>query len=242
MDLTLAFFLGFAGSLHCAGMCGPLVLAVAARSGGAAPVGRVIQATCYNLGRVSMYAALGLFAGALGEGFRLAGFQRALSLALGCGILVWVLLREISAPGSLGLAKRLSGFQPSLGVLSVVKRQLGRLVPSERPMGQLAMGALNGLLPCGLVYTACVGALAASSWLGAVLWMLLFGLGTVPMMLGFAWWGGRLTAGVVVRLRFVVPWCSVALGLLLVVRGVSLGVPSVLSALGVEPSCCPLPK
>ncbi len=130
MELWTAFLLGLVGSVHCAGMCGPLVIALArSRSQSLhASTGRLV----YHLGRAASYVLMGLALGLIGQAAAPAGFQRWLYLGLGVSLL----------------------------------------------------GALNGLLPCGLVYVAAVGATASASPLSGALYMGCFGLGTWPMMLG----------------------------------------------------------
>src|SRR5689334_18485310 len=89
MELWTAFMLGLVGSLHCAGMCGPLALALP--SAGARPAGYFIGRVAYNLGRIITYCALGLGFGLLGKTLLLAGVQRWLSIALGVGLLIGLL-------------------------------------------------------------------------------------------------------------------------------------------------------
>ena len=74
MDLEIAFLLGLLGSLHCAAMCGPLLLALPAAPGGAGQfiAGRVI----YQLGRLVTYGLLGMAAGFVGQSIFFAGLQR----------------------------------------------------------------------------------------------------------------------------------------------------------------------
>src|SRR3954466_9482086 len=89
MTLWTAFLLGLAGSLHCAGMCGPLLCALPVVGQGRASfyAGRFL----YNLGRIGMYGLLGLVFGALGKTLSIAGLQRWLSLAAGCAVLIGLL-------------------------------------------------------------------------------------------------------------------------------------------------------
>src|ERR1017187_6685794 len=99
MDFGIAFALGLLGSLHCAAMCGPLMLALPVAPGGAGRfvVGRII----YQLGRVTTYCLLGIVAGLIGKSIFLAGLQRWLSIALGASILIGFLLSKkvaLSAP------------------------------------------------------------------------------------------------------------------------------------------------
>ena len=82
--------LGFLGSFHCVGMCGPIALAL--------PIGRrstgnkIIGILLYNFGRVLTYGLLGLLFGAIGRGFSIAGLQQAISIILGVSIIAIVLL------------------------------------------------------------------------------------------------------------------------------------------------------
>jgi sulfite exporter TauE/SafE len=109
-------------------------------------------------------------------------------------------------------------------------------------MGSLfLLGGLNGLLPCGLVYVACAAAAATGGVLGGLEFMLLFGLGTAPMMLGLSLAGGMLHTALRVRLQKLIPVCIGIVAVLLVLRGLSLGIPYVspdLSGNGGGPACC----
>lgn len=242
MDLTLAWVLGFAGSLHCAGMCGPLVLAFAGGGAGCGGCGqRFTGQVMYNCGRITTYAGLGLLAGAVGAGVRWVGVQQALSVVLGGLIVVSALIALGVVPQGAGAPGRRWAIW--YGWVGGVRRALAGLMAVRSLPGQYAVGLVNGLLPCGLVYVACAGAVAAGSWLQSVLWMVMFGLGTVPMMLGLALWGGRLTAAMAAKVRRVVPYCSVVFGLLLVLRGLGLGIPllSPEFSVGGAASCCPAP-
>ena len=86
MMLWTAFLLGLAGSLHCAGMCGPLAMAVPVlgSSRGAIVTSRIV----YNLGRITTYVLIGLLFGIVGQTIALAGFQRWISLFAGGLILL----------------------------------------------------------------------------------------------------------------------------------------------------------
>ena len=105
MDFGIAFALGLLGSLHCAAMCGPLLLALPVAVGGAGRfiAGRVI----YQLGRVLTYALLGILAGVLGKSVILAGCQRWLSIALGVAVLVgFFVSKKIAVSTPAGRSRR----------------------------------------------------------------------------------------------------------------------------------------
>lgn len=236
MELWTAFILGFAGSLHCAGMCGPLVLALpvpvrradgradrataqpgtvsqptaVARASGRFIAGRLL----YHLGRVTTYCVLGLVFGLVGKSVALAGVQEWASLGLGMAILLGVLgarsyrlQRVASAP------------------VGRLKSTLGYWLKRPSLLSPLVFGLLNGLLPCGLVYVACAGAVTMGSALGGVRYMAVFGLGTVPMMLGLGLASHWLQASFRLKFQKVVPACLLALAALLILRGLALGIP-----------------
>src|SRR3974390_1678418 len=89
MDSWAAFVLGLVGSLHCAGMCGPLALALPAV--GKTTPGYLSGRLAYNLGRIITYCALGLVFGLVGKTLLLAGIQRWVSISLGVALLAGLL-------------------------------------------------------------------------------------------------------------------------------------------------------
>ena len=227
MDYTLAIMLGFLGSLHCAAMCGPLMLALPGRAAGAGRfiTGRLI----YQLGRVTTYGLLGLVAGLVGKSFFIAGWQRWLSIALGMVILIGFLVSKkvaVSAPVVRLVAK----------LKTAMSAQLQRR--NFRSLGLLGM--LNGLLPCGLVYVALAGAVAQGSFLAGIRFMVLFGLGTLPMLLAISLSGKLFPVSWRQKISGAIPAGVCALALLLILRGLALGIPYVSPSLvaGVPASCC----
>lgn len=210
--LWTAFLLGLAGSLHCAGMCGPLAMALPATGGGRGGfwAGRL----AYNGGRLVTYSLLGLVLGLVGKSLALAGVQRWVSIVAGVVVLsgLW-----LAAEGRVGLPM-------ARGVLWI-KRCLGGLLRHRTAPGAFLLGMVNGLLPCGLVYAAGAGAVAAGSWLEGVAYMGVFGLGTFPMMLALGLSGRALSLPWRLRLQRWVPWSIGMVGALLVLRGLSLGIP-----------------
>ena len=148
MDLWTAFLLGLVGSLHCAGMCGPLALALPA-AGNTTPA-YVLGRVAYNSGRIVTYCLHGhcVWAGGLDLP---AGRAAALGL------------------DRAGRARSCSAFSPRASwpcarpVTSLVNQLKSRMsvLLRRRSFTALAvLGLLNGLLPCGLVYVACAGAAA----------------------------------------------------------------------------------
>lgn len=222
--LWTAFILGLAGSLHCAGMCGPLAIALPHPGRGMA--GFVAGRLFYQIGRLVTYMALGALFGLMGRSLALAGVQQWVSI--GAGILI---LSGLVASFWAGSAAPLNRW------VSRVKGWLAWWL-QRRSLGSLAvLGLVNGLLPCGLVYAACAGAAAAGGVVSGLLYMGLFGLGTVPMMLGLSLGGQVIPVGLRLRLQRLIPVSLGMVGALLVLRGMALGIPY-LSPDVVAGACC----
>ena len=226
MDYWTAFILGLVGSLHCAGMCGPLALALPAgqRSGAGYIAGRVV----YNLGRIVTYCGLGIAFGLLGQTLLLAGIQRWVSLGLGVALLAGLLT-----------SRKLALWRPVLGSVEGLKHRMAALLrrPSLASLGTL--GLLNGLLPCGLVYVACAGATATGGIVSGSGYMAVFGAGTVPLMLAIGLSGKLVPVPLRLKLRKAIPVSVCLLAALLILRGMGLGIPYLspdLSAAG--GACC----
>lgn len=226
MELWTAFLLGLIGSAHCAGMCGPLALALPRSARARFVLGRVL----YNLGRIVTYLLMGAFFGLLGHGFALAGLQRWVSLVLGAAILV-----------GLFLSPRFANTLPVTRLVGWLKSALGRLFQSQELTSLLAIGLLNGLLPCGLVYIALAAAATTGSLMNGLEYMFAFGLGTVPMMLAISLIGTKLQFILRLRLQRLIPVSLAILGALLLLRGMALGIPYVSPKLPAQPAdatCC----
>lgn len=228
IELWTAFALGAAGSLHCAGMCGPLALALP-RSG-ATPLSYVAGRVAYNAGRLVTYAALGLIFGLAGRSLVLAGVQRWTSIALGI-----MLLAGLFASRTV----RLGG--PLYGVVGSLRSRMSHLL-QKRSIGALGvLGLLNGLLPCGLVYVACAAATVTGTAAAGAAYMLVFGLGTVPMMLAISLSGRLVPPAWRLRLTKTIPVTVFLVGSVLILRGMSLGIPYLspdLSPKSPTPACC----
>ncbi len=176
-------FLGFlalglvGGFGHCVGMCSPFVLFVSRRSSAPdAGRGAVLRAQLwYTAGRVATYVALGALAGTLGGVVQLAGallgLQRAASVLAGAALVVW------------GLAA-LSDLVPGFSAGGKVFGRLARAFHGHAPGHPFAIGLFLGLLPCGLLYSAVLAAVARGSALEGAFALALFGLGTAPALLG----------------------------------------------------------
>lgn len=204
--LLSGIILGLAGSLHCAGMCGPVLL-VLAPGGRPAPRGAAI----YHAARISMYVLIALpvgYAGRLAAG---GSVGRVVAITAGA------LLIGSAAFGAQKWTRQVSRAWSStvvrLGGLAVVFAR-------RRPVvGYMVAGSVHGLLPCGLIYGAAGIAAAFGSVPGSALFMIGFGLGTLPALLGITIAASAAPAALRRTLRLAGPLVMVLAGLLLIWRG-----------------------
>lgn len=208
------FLLGLMGSFHCAGMCGPIALSLPLR--GTTFWERLLSGIIYNLGRTLMYGAMGAVFGLIGQGIFLLGFQRWVSISMGALMILSVIIPFLFKKNRFKqfdwLAGRIrSGMQKGFKMRSY--------------WGMFLIGMLNSLLPCGLVYMAIVGAMALGNVYYSSLYLILFGLGTLPMMLTISLIGNALTINLRNNINKVVPFVVVVIGVLFIFRGLCLGIP-----------------
>jgi uncharacterized protein len=206
-----ALILGIGGSLHCLGMCGPIVMAVSSGRGKTGFEGAFL----YNTGRILTYTLLGLFFGLAGFGIRLAVMQNSLSLAAGLFLIAMGLSALVGWKWKYG--HRLTG--------RFVHKGLSRLFKKQSIWRMLPIGMLNGLLPCGMVYMALIPALALGQPGAGAAFMFVFGLGTVPMLFALAMLKGRMPEGLRFKFNRITPVITLVIGVLFSLRGMELGIP-----------------
>lgn len=218
MDVSIwgGFVIGFLGSFHCVGMCGPIALALPI--GKASNLQLVISRILYNLGRVVTYAFFGAIFGLFGKGIAFAGLQRYASIALGVTILLYYLMPS-KFKGKLSVTK------PYLLMSGFVKKSFNSLTKSGSPLSLFVFGIVNGFLPCGFVYVALAGAMTTGDFISGSLFMALFGLGTTPIMLATSLVGKFVTNGVRTKINKLIPVFAIILALIFILRGLSLGIP-----------------
>ena len=212
MNLQLLWWIaalttGVVGSLHCVGMCGPLAMAL--------PIGRLprpkrgLAVGLYHAGRITAYAGLGLLMGTIGQGLLLAGLQRPVSIGAGLFLLVWTLMNRGKLPGL-----------PMSRATRWVVQPMTRFLHSPALRAFAGLGFLNGLLPCGFVYVALTGAITTGNAATGAVYMVLFGLGTVPALLAVRFLPDLLPVALRRRVTTAMPIVTVGLALLLLIRGV----------------------
>ena len=214
---TAAMAMGMLGSFHCVGMCGPLALSLPLSSNSL--WAKFSGAFLYNAGRIVTYAAFGTVFGFIGSSVALFGYQQWLSVMMGVAIIVLVVL-----------PKRITALKSGNAVLAFFERLragLGKLFFKKSASSLFAIGLLNGLLPCGLVYMAAAGAVATGGIKSSVLFMVFFGLGTLPVMWSIAFFGNYIGITVRQKIRKAYPYMMTLMACLLILRGLGLGIPYV---------------
>jgi hypothetical protein len=206
------------GSLHCVGMCGPIAFMLPVdQSNNYKKFGQIF---IYHFGRLMAYGIIGLVFGFLGKGLSIFGAQQKLSIAIGV-LMILVVLIPYKTFNKYNLSK------PIYKLISKVKNQLGKELKKKSPDTFLTIGFLNGFLPCGLVYMALFGAIAMGNALQGSLYMMFFGLGTVPLMTIAIYFSGLLKGGIRQKVQKAIPVFVVVIGLLFILRGLGLGIPYV---------------
>lgn len=207
-----SFVLGIGGSLHCLGMCGPLALSIPYPKTGLTKWMLVIG---YYLSKALAYAAMGAVAGIVGKGFFVMNWQQGLSVAAGIFIIALVcfpLLKPVR--GSFAFQRQFAWLY-------------GKLQHNPKLHYYLLLGLLNGFLPCGLVYTALAAATVSGGVVQGFISMFLFGIGTAPVLIAIVLLKRKMSIRFRHFFRPLSITLSIAVGILLVMRGLNLGIPYV---------------
>lgn len=207
---------GFLGSFHCIGMCGPLALALPGT--GEHTASYVIKRIIYNLGRVVTYSLLGGAIGMISQMISVGGYQQGFSIAVGTIILLGVAFSPFR--------NKINSWKsyPAKLIGKAVK-PIKKLFRRDRPGNLFLIGILNGFLPCGFVYMALAAALTSGTVYNSLYFMMGFGLGTIPAMLGISLAGGLLSVSFRRKLQSLSPYFIALIGILLIIRGLDLGIP-----------------
>ena len=227
----IGFLMGLLGSVHCIGMCGPLVMAL--------PIShknhfqKTIALLLYHSGKITSYALLGVLFGLFGSQFPIFGLQKNISIVTGIIMLLYVVYVFVLKPKhlQLGLLN---------GLYNYIVKSLGKLFKSKHIGAFFIIGMLNGLLPCGMIYLALSSAMATQHVLSGGLLMAFFGLGTVPALLMVALGGQYMNFAFRRKLQKLLPVFIFGMGLLLILRGLNLGIPylSPIAGIGSEVISC----
>lgn len=214
--LATAFVLGLLGSLHCVGMCGPIAFMLPVDRSNS--VNKISQIATYHFGRLLAYSIIGFVFGSVGKSLYIFGLQQQLSIIIGVMMIILVFI-PYKTLGKYNLSR------PINRVISKVKSSLGQALKKKTADTFLTIGFLNGFLPCGLVYMAVFGAIATGSLLHGSIYMLLFGIGTIPLMTTAIYLGKFLNTTIKQRIQKAIPIFVVIIGVLFILRGLGLGIP-----------------
>lgn len=211
-----AFLLGLLGSFHCIGMCGPIALVLPVHAQRSMP--RVTKIFLYQIGRVSAYGSIGFIFGFLGKGLFLSGFQQRLSIIIGVIMILYVIVP----------AKLFSNFRtttPLYLLIGKIKSGLGKRLKNKSYGSLFIIGFLNGYLPCGMVYMALAGAIAMATPTQGFIYMVIYGLGTIPLMTLIIYFKTLFSIQFRNRIQKTIPFFVFAIGLLFILRGLGIGIP-----------------
>jgi len=210
--LAAALIIGFTGSLHCVGMCGPLAMIVPLRGHKWAAI------ITYHLSRISVYALLGFAFGSLGAQLVILESGQRFTLILGSALLLFFVVPAIFPRW--GFSSKVSGL--AIGFYGKLSKPA---MQSKSFLSVAVLGAINGLLPCGLVYVALAGAVSSGSGLSGALFMLAIGLGTFPATITIMSLRNYINPYIQRFSRFAVPVVAGALAVMLIARGLNLDIP-----------------
>ena len=220
----IGFLMGLLGSVHCIGMCGPLVMALPISH--KTNLQKMAALFLYHVGKISSYAILGILFGLFGSQFPIFGLQKNISIVIGITMLLYVVYVFILKPKHI-----------QLGVLSslynVIVKSLSKLFRSKYLISFLFIGLLNGLLPCGMIYLALSSAMATQNVLQGGLLMAFFGLGTVPALVMVALGGQYMGFTFRRKIQKLLPVFIFSMGVLLILRGLNLGIPYISPVAGI---------
>ncbi len=207
--LWSAFLLGLAGSLHCVGMCGPITLLIS--SGNHQSRNRAIL--LYHLGKLMTYIIIGALFGLIVATVYDFNIQSILTIVSGV-----ILLMFAFVPGFLSLLEK-KGFT-FFNSFFRFKNRILKSINKNRVEYSFFIGFFNGFIPCAMVYSAAIVALSQKTFGNSIVFMILFGLGTIPLMTIFYFMAGKIKARFSKHASTVRLISFLIVGLFLVGRGV----------------------
>ena len=231
IELPLIFVSGLLGSSHCIGMCGPFAILLGSSTTGWRQ--NVAWQLLYSLGRIFTYTTLGAMAGFGGQrlaGLKLLGVNATAILALVAGVLL--VYEGLITAGRLkrfSFRREPSGDHPSGCPTGGLLRSM---LQQQNRWGVFLAGVATGFLPCGLVYAFLLTAARSSDFLLGGLIMMVFGFGTVPLMVATGTSASLMSVERRSRLLTLAGWCVVVMGALSLYRGIAFLTVD-------DPSVCP---
>lgn len=199
-------------------MCGPIAFILPVDK--SSKLKTLFGTSLYHVGRLLAYALIGSLFGLIGKSLYLAGFQQRLSILIGIIMILIVIIPT-------KMLNRFTLSRPLYGMIAHVKSKLGLYLNKSSGKSLFMIGFFNGFLPCGLVYMAVLGAISTGELIDGSIYMIFFGLGTVPLMTGAVYLGNFLKVSVRNKIQKAIPIFVVIIGLLFILRGMGLGIPYV---------------
>lgn len=213
--LYTALIFGLISSFHCVGMCGPIAMMLPVDHKNQTK--KSLQIATYHLGRITAYAFLGILFGILGKGFYLAGLQQNVSIIVGILMILVVVIPERTFA-------KYNFSKPVYKLISNIKSSLGNQFKKKSFDALFTIGLFNGFLPCGLVYAALFGAIAMQNVLLSTSYMILYGLGTIPLMTAVVYFSEVIKYPLRSKLQKIIPVVSIIIGSLFILRGLGLNI------------------
>ncbi len=210
------FLLGMISNLHCIGMCGPIALALPLnRESKIEIINGIIQ---YNLGRIFTYSSLGYIIGFIGLSLNLLGLIQGLSIATGIGIIIYAWRKYYIS--NIHFTKINFHF-----IQKFTSKYMGKIIKQNSSFKLLLFGMLNGLLPCGMVFTALFTSILAGTPRYSLFTMFFFGLGTLPGMILITLFATQITNKFRGKINKYLPYFLTIIGLIILIRGLNLDIP-----------------
>lgn len=217
MGYSVLFFIGLLTSIHCVAMCGGINLSQCAKLQSASPKGSKLSnlkpSISYNLGRVVSYTIIGGIVGAFGSVVSFTGVGKGI-VAIIAGVFM-----VIMGLNMLNLFPWLRKFNVRMPKIFAARIYEQKKSNSNRP---LYVGLLNGLMPCGPLQAMQLYALSTGDPVKGALSMLLFSLGTVPLMFGLGALSSILTKKFASKMMTVSAILVVVLGVFMFQNGMAL--------------------
>lgn len=209
------FLLGLAGSIHCSGMCGPLTLV--------APVNREYRRlmlrdmSIYHISRIAVYALLGAIIGSMGQLFSISRFQSGTAVLFGILMVAWGL--------SYYLPLGRDRFMNAMGIDRIFVRLYNRYFTRSSAKNLVVLGMLNGILPCGLVYSAMAMAFLGGNLVSGALQMVVFGMGTIPLLFALQLGAGNRSIYTFFKQKGLTPALFMISGAFVIYKAISIYIP-----------------
>lgn len=207
--LWSAFLIGLAGSLHCVGMCGPIALMIPGKGRQ-----RWLSISLYHIGKLLTYLIIGTFFGLIVGTLHSYTTQIIFTFLSGGLLILFGFL-----PSFLNWVER-KGFV-FFNRFIQFKNRLAKSLNKNKIEYSFYIGFLNGFLPCAMVYSAAIAALAQKSFMNSIIFMLFFGLGTVPLLTAFYFFSSSIKTKLSKYANTIRAASFIIVGAYLIFRGIS---------------------